>query len=89
MLGYMDKIIQTPMAQGRSTKIIKMIKWIRNSRLSIKNFLFVGVTSTGTLTGLEKPPRPTTDFLRRSVMKSLTCVVQVRRVWGLGFRIEG
>ena len=25
------------MAQGRSTKIIEMIKWIRTSRLSIKN----------------------------------------------------
>ena len=31
--------IQTPMAQGRSTKIISMIKWIRTSRLSIKNSL--------------------------------------------------
>ena len=30
------KGIQTPMAQGRSTKIIAMIKWIRASRLSIK-----------------------------------------------------
>ena len=27
------------MAQGRSTKIILMIKWIRTSRLSIKNSL--------------------------------------------------
>ena len=27
------------MAQGRSTKIITMIKWIRTSRLSIKNSL--------------------------------------------------
>ena len=27
------------MAQGRSTKIITMVKWIRTSRLSIKNFL--------------------------------------------------
>ena len=26
----------TPMAQGRSTKIISMIKWIRTGRLSIK-----------------------------------------------------
>ena len=25
------------MAQGRSTKVISMIKWIRTSRLSIKN----------------------------------------------------
>ena len=28
------------MAQGRSTKIISMIKWIRTSRLSIKNSLY-------------------------------------------------
>jgi len=27
------------MAQGRSTKVISMIKWIRTSRLSIKNSL--------------------------------------------------
>ena len=32
-----EKGIQTPMAQGRSTKIISMIKWIRTSRPSIKN----------------------------------------------------
>jgi len=36
MLGYLKKIIQTPMAQGRSTKVIS----IRTSRLSIKNSLF-------------------------------------------------
>ena len=29
----------TPMAQGRSTKIISMIEWIGTSELSIKNFL--------------------------------------------------
>ena len=29
----------TPMVQGRSTKIISIIKWIRTSRLSIKNSL--------------------------------------------------
>ena len=29
-------------AQGRSTKIISMIKWIRTSRLSIKNSLSLG-----------------------------------------------
>ena len=29
--------IQTLMAQGRSTKIISMMKWIRTSRLSTKN----------------------------------------------------
>ena len=30
---------QAPMAQGRSTKIISMTKWIRTSRLTIKNSL--------------------------------------------------
>ena len=33
--------IQTPMAQGRSTKIILTINLIRTSRLSIKIFLFI------------------------------------------------
>ena len=37
--SYMEKGIQTPMAQGRSIKIILMIKWIRTSRLSIENSL--------------------------------------------------
>ena len=41
-IGYLEKGIQTPMAQGRSTKIITMIKWIRTSGLSIKNSLFPG-----------------------------------------------
>ena len=31
--------IETLMAQGRSTKIISMIKWIQTSRLSIKTSL--------------------------------------------------
>ena len=35
--------IQTPMAQGRSTKIISMIKWIRDSRLSVKKSLFLAL----------------------------------------------
>jgi len=39
MQGYLEKGIQTPRSQGRSTKIISMIKWIRTSRLSIKNSL--------------------------------------------------
>ena len=39
MQGYLEKGIQTPMAQGRSTKTISMIKWIRTSRLSRKNAL--------------------------------------------------
>ena len=37
--GYLAKGIQTPMAQGRSTKIISMIKQIQTSRLSMKNSL--------------------------------------------------
>ena len=39
--GYLEKGIQTPSAQGRSTQIIAMIKWIRTSRLSINNSLSV------------------------------------------------
>jgi len=31
------------MAQGRSTKIISMFKWIRTSRLSIKNSLYLSL----------------------------------------------
>jgi hypothetical protein len=31
------------MVQGRSTKIIYMIKWIRTSRLSVKNCLSEGI----------------------------------------------
>ena len=31
----------SPMAQGRSTKIISTMKWIRTSRLSIQNSLAV------------------------------------------------
>ena len=36
--GYLKKGIQTLMAQGRSTKIILLIKWIRTSRLSMKKY---------------------------------------------------
>ena len=39
MQGYLKEGIQTPMAQGRSTEITSMMKWIRASRLSIKNSL--------------------------------------------------
>jgi hypothetical protein len=34
MQGYLEKRTQTPMAHGRSAKIISMIKWIWTSRLS-------------------------------------------------------
>ena len=39
MLGYLEQGIQTPMAQGRSAKIIETIKWVRTSRLSINDSL--------------------------------------------------
>ena len=37
--GYLEKIIRTSMAQGRSPEFISTIKWIRTSRLSTKNSL--------------------------------------------------
>jgi len=43
MCGYLKKGM-TPIAQGRSTKIISMIQWIRTSRLSINNSLSPGVS---------------------------------------------
>jgi hypothetical protein len=42
MLGYLEQGIQTPMAQGRSAKIIETIKWVRTSRLSINDSLSAG-----------------------------------------------
>ena len=39
VLGYTETGIHTPMAQGRSTQIISMIKWIRTRLLSIKKSL--------------------------------------------------
>jgi len=35
----LEKRIQTHMAQGRSTNIIQMLKWIRTSRVSINESL--------------------------------------------------
>ena len=43
--GYLEKGIQTPVAQGRSTKIIPMIMWTRAGRLSIKISLSLPVHS--------------------------------------------
>ena len=39
MYGYLEKGIQTLMAQGRSTQIVLMIRWIRTSRLSMTDSL--------------------------------------------------
>ena len=41
--------IQTPMAQGRSTKIISMIKWLRTGRSLMKNSLSLSVYREGEL----------------------------------------
>ena len=48
------------MAQGRSTKIITMIKWIGTSRLSIKNPLSLQgatMTSSAALAANQVPPK--------------------------------
>ena len=57
MSGYLEKGIQTPMAQGRSTKIILRIEWVRNSWLSIKNSLAGprGRRDPGAMRGLQPP----------------------------------
>ena len=55
MYGYLEKGIQTPVAQGRSTRTISMIKWTRTSRLSIK----ISLADTG---GQKLPPAPV-EFL--------------------------
>jgi len=40
----LEQAIQTPMAQGRSTKIISTSKWIRTSKLSMKHSLSLRVS---------------------------------------------
>ena len=45
ILGNLKKGIQTPSAQGRSTKTISIIKWIRTSRLSMRHPLSHGTTA--------------------------------------------
>ena len=62
ILGYLEKEIQNPMAQGQSLEIISMVKWIRTSRLSMKNLLSVRLDAgkdsvQGYLTH-KKPPPP-------------------------------
>ena len=44
------KGIQTPIAQGRSTEIISMIKWIRTSRLSMNSSVSLRVQAVVDLT---------------------------------------
>ena len=45
-LGYLKRRIQIPMAQGRSTEVISMIKWIQTSRRPIKKSLYVFIRDT-------------------------------------------
>ena len=51
--GYLELGIQNLMAQGRSTKVISMIKWIRTSRLSMNSFLSLGGADHDAVGGLE------------------------------------
>ena len=48
-LPHVKKVFQSPMAQGRSTKVISQIQWIRTSRLSIKPFLSLKKVRTSPL----------------------------------------
>ena len=72
------KRIQTPMAQGRSSKIISMITWIRTCRLSMKNSL------PNTLVPFLSTPRATcinlADFWRRLVLIGCRAVPKRARV---------
>jgi hypothetical protein len=45
--GYLEKGIQTPMTEGRSTKIISFIKWIRTRRLPTNNPLPPSTSDVG------------------------------------------
>jgi hypothetical protein len=58
MNGYMEKEIQTYIAQGLSTEIISMIKWIRNSSLSKKKSLSQRVVTD--------TPKPKLGALKRT-----------------------
>jgi hypothetical protein len=51
ILSYVEKGIQTPMAQGRSTKLSYMAKWIRTSSLGIKNSLSPHTRNRSVLAG--------------------------------------
>jgi len=74
--------IQTPMAQGRSTKIISIIKWTRAKTLSMKNSLsnrnsgaYNGVEGVRAGVGLAAPQEAMPGF--------------GFRVSGSGFRVQG
>ena len=70
MQGYLEQGIQTPMVQGQSTKLILMIQWIRNSRLSIKNSLSDATWWVRPSTHL-RPSIPTLDYIVDSIIDSI------------------
>ena len=65
------------MAQGRSTEIITMSKWIRTSRLSIKNSLSAPFTDHGRLCDENKFVSHADAEARRSVLTALACATLV------------
>ena len=72
------------MAQGRSTKIIAMIEWIRTSRLSIKKSLSVWGTS------LSRPPL--SDRLNAAdPVQKMPCAFREMgaEIWTISFRERG
>ena len=75
ILGCLEKRIKTAMAQGQSTKIISMIKWIWTSKLSIKNYLSFLVRIWGSGGGVQG------SGLR---VQGSGC-----RVQGTGYRVQG
>ena len=86
--------VQTPMAQGRSTEIISMIKWIRTRRLSIKNSLSDHVLrDQGRRDAREQRQRPEQpEQVRAPCAPPLLLALVIPDyglVWGLGFRVEG
>jgi len=68
MFAFAESVGCTPMAQGRSTKIISMIKWIRTSRLSIKNSLSVGVQVEALTQEVQQLRRSEDDVARPSFL---------------------
>ena len=66
----------TPMAQGQSTNIISTIKWIRTSRLSIRNS-FSGIVTVAV------------DILVVDGKHHLRGLGSGFRIKGSGFRVSG
>ena len=81
------------MAQGRSTHIILMIKWIRTSRFSIENSRSAHQTAQNRTCVFKVPTilhfEPSRDAL--SVRSDIISSIDPPRVvaWGLGFGVWG